>query len=79
MWSFFFKVCFILCGREIVKKIKIHCERCRYLCKGTVNVEMGPVSSYNMTIAPAFYGTQADICGPLKAYFPHNKRTTIKI
>ena len=49
------------------------------LCKGTVNVEMGPISSYNMTIAPAFYGTQVDNCGPLKAYSPHNKRTTIKI
>ena len=40
---------------------------------------MGPASSYNMTIAPAFYGTQVDICGPLKAYSPQNKRTTIKI
>ena len=40
---------------------------------------MGPVSSYNTTAAAAFYGTQVDICGPLKGYFPHNKRTTIKI
>ena len=40
---------------------------------------MGPVSSYDMTTVPAFYGTQVDICGPLKAYYPHNKRTTIKI
>ena len=79
IWRYVLKVCFILCGREIVKKIKIHCERCRYLCKRTIDVEMGPVSSYNMKIAPAFYGTQVDICGPLKAYSPHNKRTTIKI
>ena len=79
IWRYVLKVCFILCGREIVKKIKIHCERCRYLHKRTIDVEMGPVSSYNMKIAPAFYRTQLDICGPLKAYSPHNKRATIKI
>ena len=40
---------------------------------------MGPVSSYNMKIALAFYGTQVDICGPLKAYSPNNKKMTINI
>ena len=40
---------------------------------------MGPVSIYNMIIVSAFHGTQVDICGPLKAYYPHNKSTTIKI
>ena len=40
---------------------------------------MGPISKYNITIAPAFYGTQADICGPFKAYSLHHRRTTIKI
>ena len=49
------------------------------LRKRTIEVEMGPVPSYNMTIAPVFYGTQVDICRPLKAYFPHIKRTTLKI
>ena len=34
---------------------------------------------FQVIIAPAFYRTQVDICGPLKAYSPHNKRTTIKI
>ena len=40
---------------------------------------MGPAASYNMTMAPAFYRIQVDICGPLKAYSPHNMRTNIKI
>merc|ERR1711965_1064525 len=40
---------------------------------------MGPVSDHGLTIAPAFYVSQADIVGPLKAYSSHNKRTTIKI
>ena len=40
---------------------------------------MGPVSKYNLTIAPAFYVTQTDICGPFKAYSSHQKRTAVKI
>ena len=40
---------------------------------------MGPVSKYNMTIAPAVYAMQTDICGPFKAYSSHHKRTTVKI
>ena len=40
---------------------------------------MGPISKYNVMIAPAFYGTQVDICGPFKAYSMHHKRTTIKV
>ena len=79
IWRYVLRVSFISCGREIVKKIKIHCERCRYLSKRTIDVEMGPVSSSNMTIAPTFYETQVDICGPLKSYYPHNKRTSINI
>ena len=40
---------------------------------------MGPVSSHSLRKAPAFYVTKVDLCGPFKAYSPHNKRTTIKI
>ena len=49
------------------------------LMQRAIDVEMGPASSCNMAIAPVFYGTQVDICGPLKAYSPHNTKTTIKI
>ena len=41
-----------------------------------VSLSMGSVSTY---IAPAFYYTQVDLAGPLKAYTFHNKRKTIKI
>ena len=44
-----------------------------------IDAEMNTVSSHNMTISPAFYGTEVDICHPLKAYSPHNKRTTSKL
>ena len=59
--------------------LKKNCERCRYLRKKSVETEMGPVSTHTLRIAPAFYATQVDFCGPFKAYSPHNKRTTIKI
>ena len=44
-----------------------------------MNVSMGPVSEYQLKIAPAFYVSQTDIVGPFSAYSAHNKRTTIKI
>ena len=40
---------------------------------------MGPVSEYNLKIAPAFYIIQVDLIGPFKAFSKHNKRTTLKI
>ena len=38
-----------------------------------------PVSTNNLRIAPVFYATQVDLCGPFKVYTPHNKITTVKI
>ena len=40
---------------------------------------MSPVSEYNLKNAPVFYISQVDLTGPFKAYFKHNKRTTLKI
>ena len=79
VWRYVLKTAYIIFGREVVKKIRINCERCRYLRKKVLDVEMGPVSKYNLMIAPAFYATQTDICGPFMAYSSHHKRTTIKI
>ena len=69
----------ILEGRELVKLFKKNCERCRYIAKRTIDVSMGPLSQFNLTIAPTFFITQTDLAGPFKAYSPHNKRTTLKI
>ena len=70
---------YIIEGRELVKRIKRDCERCKILAKRTIEVSMGPVSTTNITIAPAFYYTQVDLAGPFKAYTLHNQRKTIKI
>ena len=66
-------------GRDLVKKVKKNCERCRYLRKKAINIEMGPVSPHSLRTAPAFYATQVNLCGPFKAYSPHHKKITIKI
>ena len=78
-WRYVLKYVFIIEGRQLLKKIKGLCQRCRYLAKRTVEVEMGPVSRHNMTIAPAFYITQVDLAGPFKSFSYHNKRSTLKI
>ena len=79
VYRYVLKSCYIINGRELVKLFSKNCERCRYLAKRTIDIEMGPVSKYNLTIAPAFYITQVDLAGPFAAYSPHNKRTTVKI
>jgi len=76
---FVMKKAYILEGREIIKKIKRNCIRCRHLKKKTVSIEMGKLSSPSLTVAPAFYFSQIDLAGPLKAYCNHNKRSTIKV
>ena len=66
VWRYILKTGFIIFGRDLVKKIKTQCERCRYPRKKVIDVEMGPKSKHSITIAPAFYATQADICSPFK-------------
>ena len=40
---------------------------------------MGPIQDVNLSIAPAFYSRQVDLCGPFNAFSFVNKRATIKI
>ena len=63
---------YIIEGRELVKRIKRDCERCKILAKRTTEVSLGSVSATNITITPAFYYTQVDLAGPFKAYTLHN-------
>ena len=79
VYRYVLKECYIINGRNLVKEYRKNCERCRYLLKRTIDIEMGPVSEQNLTIAPAHYISQVDIAGPFSAYSPHNKRTTVKV
>ena len=47
--------------------------------KENIRVSMGLLGKNNLTIAPAFYLCQADICGPFNAYSPVNKHAMLKI
>ena len=73
------KIVYVVEGRQLIKKIKSTCERCRYLEKKLIEVIMGPVSRHNLTIAPPFYITQLDLAGPYLSYSNHHKRTTVKV
>ena len=79
VWRYVLKKAYVTEGCSIVKNIKRLCQRCRYLKKKTIDIIMGPVSEYNLKIAPAFYITQVDLTGPFKAYSKLNKRATLKI
>ena len=61
------KVAHIIEGKSVVKQFREECPRCNYLNKRNIKVAMGPVSSVNLKIAPAFYVTQVDLCGPFNS------------
>ncbi len=79
VWRYILQNIYIIEGRPLVNRIGRLCERCKYLNKKLLEITMGAISGYNLTIAPAFYVSQVDLAGPFNAYSPHNKRSTIKI
>ena len=71
-------------GRYLVKNVLKIFERCRYFGKKPANTDMVLISTDNLKTAPAFYGTQVDLCGPFRAsifffylsFFDNHSRTT---
>ena len=78
-WRYVLKKAFIIEGRELVKRIRRSCTRCRYIEKQKIQVEMGKVSLSSITIAPAFFNTQVDLAGPFVSFSNVYKRKSIKI
>ena len=72
-------VAHIIGGRDLVKAMRKGCAKCRALHEKNVKAAMGLVGAYNLRVAPPFYFTQCDLCGPVSAYSPANKRATLKI
>ena len=70
---------YVIGGRELVKSIKRLCSKCRILTKKGIQIAMGPLGDNNLKIAPPFYTSQVDICGPFSAYSPVNKRAKLKV
>ncbi|XP_066926258.1 uncharacterized protein [Clytia hemisphaerica] len=79
VYRYVLQIAYIIDGRDLIRTIRRNCQRCRYLAKKAINVEMGPVSQHSLNIAPPFYSTQVDLCGPFSAYSSFNKRKSIKI
>ena len=73
------KIAHIFGGRSIVCDFRADCPRCRFLEKRRVQVAMGPIPDDQLCVAPAFYNSQVDLCGPFKAFSSANKRATVKI
>ena len=73
------QIAHIIDARDLIRIIRRRCERCRYVTKKTIEVEMGSVSNHNLNIAPPFYSTQVDLCGPFNSFSNFYKRTTVKI
>ena len=44
VWRYALKTGFIMFRKDLVKKIKTQCEKCRYLRKKVIDVEMGPIN-----------------------------------
>ena len=70
---------FIISGRVLVKRFKLNCIKCRYLRTKFIDVEIGAISSHNLSVAPACYVSQNDMFGPFKALDSYTKRKTIKV
>ena len=73
LMRYVFQKVYIIEGQSFMKQIRKRCGCCTYLQKRCINVAMGPISKYNLTIAPPFYISQVDLAGPFKAYSPHNR------
>ena len=73
------RVAHILNGRYLSKSVSKNCIKCRILWKNRLKVLMGPLGDDNLKIAPAFYTSQVDLCGPYSSFSNVNKRATVKI
>ena len=69
----------VLQGRNLANQVREACQECRVYKLKLMEVEMSPISSYRLTIAPPFYISQVDLAGPFLAHSEHNLRAIVKI
>ena len=68
--------CHIIQGMGLFKELAEDCVKCKMLRKKCLEVAMGPINDAQLTIAPPFYATMADMYGPLDIYVPGFERKT---
>ena len=68
--------CFIVHGLSLFREICDDCVNCKKIRKKYIEASLGPVADEQLTVAPAFYVTMADIYGPCQIYVPgHTMKT----
>ena len=68
--------CHILQGMGLFKELSEDCVKCKMIRRKYLEVAMGPISDAQLTVAPPFYTTMADMYGPLDIYVPGFERKT---
>ena len=68
--------CHILQGAGLLRQIGEECSKCRRIRKKYIDVVMGPVSDYQLTLSPPFYTTFCDLDGPYQVYVPGHEKET---
>ena len=68
--------CCILKGASLYEEIAHDCTTCKKLRRKFIEVSMGPISSHQFAVCPAFWVTQADLYGPITHYVPGRERNT---
>ena len=68
--------CFIIQGLSLFREVGEDCPRCAKKRKKFIEASMGPISNEQLTVAPAFYITMADIFGPCQIFVPGHAMKT---
>ena len=66
----------IIQGANLHKELSQECPVCKKRRRKLLQVEMGPISSNQLNIAPAFWACQIDLFGPLMVFVPGFERHT---
>ena len=66
----------ILQGASLFKILGEECSQCHRIRKKYLEVVHGPVSPYQLTLAPCFYVAYVDLAGPYHTYVPGHERKT---
>ena len=68
--------CFIIQGLSLFRELGDDCVHCAMKRKKYIEASMGPIADDQLTVAPAFYVTMADIFGPCQVFVPGHAMKT---
>ena len=68
--------CHIMQGAGLFREIGEECSKCAMIRKKYIEVVMGPVSDFQLTISPPFHAAFCDLDGPYNIFVPGHERVT---